>query len=42
MKMVKLGMFGVGAWLGYIVSLVLYSAFLYKIKSNPASVIFVK
>ena len=39
-KMMKLGMFAVGAWLGYFISLILYSAFLYKIKSNPVEVIF--
>lgn len=35
-KLSKLGMFAVGAWLGYFISLILYAAFLYKIKSNPA------
>jgi len=36
-KLKKLGMFAVGAWLGYFISLILYSAFLYKIKSNPVN-----
>jgi hypothetical protein len=31
MKIKKLGMFAVGGWLGYVISLILYSAFLYKI-----------
>lgn len=34
----KLGLFAIGAWFGYLVSLVLFSAFLYKIKSNPIDV----
>ena len=39
-KIRKIGMFAVGAWLGYFISLILYSAFLYKIKSNPVEVSF--
>ena len=27
-----------GGWLGYVISLILYSAFLYKIKTNPPEV----
>lgn len=37
-KSMKLGAFAVGAWLGYILSLILYSAFLYKIETNPPEV----
>jgi hypothetical protein len=39
MKIKKLGMFAVGGWLGYVISLILYSAFLYKIETNPPEVI---
>lgn len=35
LKSRKIGAFIIGGWLGYILSLVLYSAFLYKIKTNP-------
>jgi O-antigen/teichoic acid export membrane protein len=38
MKIKKLGAFAVGGWLGYVVSLILYSAFLYKIQANPPEV----
>jgi hypothetical protein len=39
MKIKKLGYFAIGCWLGYVLSLILYSLFLYKIKSNPPEVI---
>jgi hypothetical protein len=35
-KVRKLGTFVIGGWLGYIISLVIYSAFVYKIETNPA------
>jgi len=36
----KLGTIAVGAYLGYVLSLVLYTLFIYKIKSSPPEVIF--
>jgi hypothetical protein len=42
LKSMKLGAFAVGGWLGYILSLIIYSAFLYKIETNPVEVFIIK
>ena len=34
----KVGTFLIGGFLGYTISIILYAAFLYKIKSNPPEV----
>ena len=34
-------MFVIGCWLGYIISIIIYHAFLYKIKINPPEVIII-
>jgi hypothetical protein len=38
LKSIKVGAFFVGGWLGYVISLIFYSSFLFKIETNPPEV----